>query len=103
MDFSQVHDWLDKFEDEVCENKKKIRGRIFSGMRLEIYDRTEVVIVLETAIEGSCPESRTMSMIKEIMDTRVLEAFIPYDRFVNIVNGTDELREEDWRWDDEQF
>lgn len=103
MFFADVHKWLDQFEIEVCKKRKKIRGRTFTGFHLEIYDEKDVVIVMEPGIEGTTPEDRAKSFVKDIFDDRVLEAFIPYDRFEKIVKGEDEIREDDWLWNDEQF
>lgn len=102
MLFSDVQDWIKRFENEVCGKKKRIRGRIFSGVHLEMYCTGELVIVLEPGVEGNTLEEKTKSAIKEIFDPRVLECFISPARFKKIVAREDEIREEDWVWNDEQ-
>lgn len=102
MKFADVQNWLDGFGLEVCEGRRRIRGRLFSGVRLEVHARGEVVVIMDPAVEGATPDQRAISFVKDIFDTRVLEAFIPPDRFERIVAGEDAIREEDWVWDDEQ-
>lgn len=102
MQFSDVQKWLASFSLEVCEGRKRIRGRLFSGVRLELYVDGEVVLIMDPAVEGSTIQDRVVSFVKDVMDTRVLEAFIPTDRFERVVAGEDAIREEDWVWDDEQ-
>lgn len=102
MLFSDVQVWLGRLEEEVCGKRKRIRGRIFDGIRLEMYVDGEVVVILNPSIEGESIDSRTVSFIKNCLDSRVLECFIAPDRLKRIVAGQDEIKEEDWVWNDER-
>lgn len=102
MLFSDVQGWLERLENEVCGKRKRIRGRIFDGIRMEMYCDGEVVVILDPAIEGESLDSRLVSFVKNCVDSRVLECFIKPARFERIVTGQDEIREEDWVWDDER-
>lgn len=102
MLFSDVQGWLERFEDEVCGKKKRIRGRTFDGVRMEVYCDGEVVVILNPAVEGEDADDRAVSFVKDCLDPRLLESFIHPARFQKIVAGEDEIREEDWVWSDEQ-
>lgn len=102
MLYSDVVGWLGRIEQEICGKRKRIRGRVFSGVRMEVYVDGEVVVVLDPAVEGVSPEDRTKSVVKEIFDPRILECFINPARFEKIVKGEEEIGEDDWEWDDEQ-
>lgn len=102
MLFSDVQDWLKRIEEEICGKKKTIRGRVFSGVNMEVYVDGEVVVVLDPALEGVSLDDRTRSLIKEVFDPRILECFIKPDLFQKIVKGEEEIKEEDWIWNDEQ-
>lgn len=102
MLFSDVKGWLDRYENEVCGGRKRIRGRLFDGIRMELYCDGEIAISLNPAIEGESLDSRTVSFVKNCLDPRELECFLTPARFEKIVKGEDEIKEEDWVWSDEQ-
>lgn len=102
MLFSDVKGWLDRYENKVCVEKKRIRGRLFDGMKMEMYWDGSIVVILNPSIEGENPDSRTVSFVKNCLDHRELECFITPARFEKIVKGEDEIKEEDWVWNDEQ-
>lgn len=102
IDWNALHNWMDKFHDEVVEGKQRIRGFTFCGMHLETHSRDEIVISLHPGIEGGSAEERAKSLVKEIFDEdRYLEAFIPVERMSKIIAGQDDLVSDDWRWSDE--
>lgn len=102
FDWDALHDWMDKFHDDVVEGKRRIRGFIFCGMHLETHSRDEVVINLHPGVEGNSPEDRANSFLKEVFDDyRYLSAFVPIERMKKIIVGQDCLAETDWVWSDE--
>lgn len=104
MLLSQIHKWLSSFEKKVCAKESRVRGTPIWGVKLEIFDDSEVVVVLQPHLRGNDAESRLNDFYKQILDedpNRVLEAFIPLARFQRIVEGHEEIREEDWFWSDE--
>lgn len=101
FDWTTLNNWMDKFHEQVIDNKKVIRGYTFSGLHLEVFSRDDIVISLTTRIQGKTPEDRAKSTIKDIFDHRVLEAIIPIDRFEKIIANQDTVKDDDWVWSDE--
>lgn len=104
MTLDQIHAWLDSFEKKTCAKGNLVRGFPIFGVHLQIFDRSEVIVVLQPGLRGDDPESRMNDFCKQMEDEdgdRLLEAFIPIDRFREIVEGRDELVDEDFLWPDE--
>lgn len=104
MTWEQINDWFDSFHDEYIEGRKPIRGRSFSGARIEIWNRDNVVIVVHDPYpRGSTEESRATDLVRNIFDSEHQKAFveIDYARFQRIVRGEEPLTDKDWIWPDE--
>lgn len=93
MDWNKIHDWMDKFHSDVVESKREIRGRTFMGCHLETWERGNIHVVLETAPKGESVDERLFSTVYE---HQTYEVEIPFDRFLNIMAGKDEIRDDEW-------
>jgi hypothetical protein len=94
----QINDFLDAIEEKIVKPKKVIRGFTFVGFHLEIMERGMVTIKMTARPNSPSPE---VQFIKSVFDERTLIADIPTERFERIVRGEEEIREEDWFWEDE--
>jgi hypothetical protein len=95
----QINQFLDGIEENIVKPKKVIRGYTYMGFHLEIHDRNAVTIKMTARPNSPSPE---IQLLKEVFDGRTLIAEFPQERFEKIVRGEDEIREEDWFWEDEE-
>jgi hypothetical protein len=95
----QINLFLDAIEENIVKPKKTIRGYTYMGFHLEIHDRNAVVIKMTARPNSPAPE---IQLVKSIFDDRTLIAEFPQERFERIVRGEDEIREEDWFWQDDE-
>jgi hypothetical protein len=102
--FDHINDWFDVFYDEYIENKRVIRGFCFSGAKIEIYTRNNVCIVLTSPYSrGITEENKSIDFVKTCLgiNPAYIIAELTYDRFVNLVNGTQPLTDAEWIFPDE--
>jgi hypothetical protein len=95
----QINLFLDGIEENIVQPRKTIRGYTYIGFHLEIHDREVVVIKMTARPNSPSPE---IQFIKSVFDERILIAEIPQERFERIVRGEEEIKEEDWFWEDEE-
>jgi hypothetical protein len=103
MNWDQINDWFDAFYDATV-GKKPVRGRIFSGGKIEIWDRDNVAVVLTGPMpRGSTDESRAADFIKNVFDEdhQEISAEMNYARFQKVLSGEQPLTDEDFIWPDE--
>lgn len=93
MDWNKIHDWMDRFHSDVVESKREIRGRTFCGCHFESWDRDEIYIVMETLPLGTTLKERLYSTV---FDHQIYEVALPFSRFQLIVEGKDEIQDEEW-------
>lgn len=93
MDWNKIHDWMDRFHAEVVDAKREIRGRTFCGCHLETWERDTIYVILETAPQGDNIDDRLFSTVFE---HQTYEVELPFDRFLNVMSGKDEIRDEEW-------
>lgn len=104
MNWEQINEWFDAFHDEYVEGKKLVRGRAFSGAKIEIYGRDSIAIVLHGPyLRGTTQDEKAVELVKNIFDQehQSIQAEINYERFQHIVNGEHPLTDVDWFWLDE--
>lgn len=103
MTFEEINKWFDAFYQETVEAKKPVRGRTFSGSRIEIYGGDSIAIVLsDPYTRGSTMEERALDFARNVFDdNRSVHAEINYERFQRVVSGEQPLTDEDWVWSDE--
>lgn len=104
MNWDEITDWFDKFYAEYVEGKKLVRGRAFSGGRIEIYGKDDISIVLNIPyLRGETEEEKAAEIIRTKFDkdSQSVHAEFDYERFKKIVSGEQPLAEEDWFWHDE--
>ena len=63
MTWEQINDWFDAFYKETVEGKKTIRGRAFSGGRIEIWGRDSVA--MPSCTVPTCSNSMAISHITQ--------------------------------------
>lgn len=100
----QINEWFDSFYKETIEDKKLIRGRAFSGGRIEIWSRRCIVIVLHHPyLRGKTLEDKSLDLVKNIFDKgqEDVRAEISCERFEKVISGEEPLTDKDWRWSDE--
>lgn len=105
LSWEEIHDWMDKFHEEVIDGWKVIRGRTFISCHLQSWERGEVWIVMSPRDLGDNVAER-LNYLQRIAENggdvnETLEAILPIDRFERIVRGKDVILEEDWLWSDE--
>jgi hypothetical protein len=103
MTFDQINDWFDSFYEETIEAKKPVRGRTFSGARIEIWGRDSIAIVMHDPYpRGTDRDQKALDFVRNIHDDNTeLTAEINSSRFKEIIEGTNPLTENDWLWKDE--
>jgi hypothetical protein len=98
----QINDFLDSIEENIVRPKKRIRGCTFDGFHLEVHSRDNLTLIMNPALQGATVADRAVSLMKEVFADRTLIVDIPTDRFERIVRGEDEIRDEEWFWNDEE-
>jgi len=103
MTWDQINDWWDAFYEEFVEGKKPVRGRAFSGGKIEIWGRDSVAIVLhDPYVRGVDSYQKAVDFVRNVMDNnRSVHAEIDYARFQRVVSGEQPLTDSDWVWQDE--
>lgn len=104
MNWDQINDWFDEFHEEIIEGRVLVRGRSFTGARIEIFGRDDVAIVLlDPRPRGISESSKVADFVKNVFDSehQSLYAEINYERFQRVVSGEEPLTEQDWVWPDE--
>lgn len=103
MNWDQINDWFDSFYAEYVEGKKPIRGRTFSGGRIEIWGRDSIAIVLhDPYLRGLDSYQRAEDFVRNVHDdNQSIHAEINFDRFQKVVSGEEPLTDQDWAWHDE--
>jgi len=104
MNWSDINDWFDKFYEETVEAKKLVRGRAFSGAKIEIYGRDSISIVLHNPYtRGITEDEKAIDFVRSIENEDAQEVYTDfnYERFARIVMGEDTIKEDDWIWEDE--
>lgn len=94
-----IYSLLDKIQEEIIDKKIPVRGMIFGGTKIEIYQRDLFVVVLEMPMgRFDNPEDNLLDCFK-VGDYLWIE--ISYEKVVDILNGKSKLIDQDWAWDDE--
>lgn len=103
MQYEALMDWFDKFHREFIESRRVVRGYIYSGAHLEIYDSNEISVIMEVGMKGTNDIDKAKHFVKTVFDKerQQIEAVIPVSRMEKIIAGDDLIRDEDWRWPDE--
>jgi hypothetical protein len=103
MELKQITDWFDSFYAEYVEGKKLVRGRAFSGSRIEVWSGDCFCIVLHDPYpRGITPEEKAEDFGRSLQDdARSVHAEINLDRLQKIVSGERPLTNDDWTWQDE--
>ena len=103
MELKQMTDWFDSFYAEYVEGKKLVRGRTFSGSRIEVWGGDCFCIVLHDPYpRGITAEEKAEDFGRSLEDdARSIHAEINLDRLQKIVSGKQPLTNEDWIWSDE--
>ena len=98
-----ISDYMNKFHEKYIEGKLPIRGRVFSGMRFEIYDKDCVNLVLtHPKIRGTTEEEKATDFVRGLHaggDNISVE--LTQDKLAKLISGEIVLSENDWIWDDE--
>ena len=103
ISFKKVLDWFDSYYDDVIETKKRIRGKIFCGCRIEIHGVKHICIVHELGVDGESKDERETSFVKNIVyDDRQLIIEWTTEDFVKVVEGEKNILESDYFWSDEE-
>jgi hypothetical protein len=99
MEVALLANWLESFEREYC-GERVVRGRRFSGAKIEIYDTKTIEVHLTNPMaRGETKEDRMYDTL--MGQGEYVFAVIPVDRLEGIVSGQDKISDEDWTWDDE--
>lgn len=104
MTWDQIHDWYENFYLEVIEGKKPIRGRCFSGSKIEVWGRDNIIIELhDPFLRGESEDNRALDFVKNLFDQnhQKITAEIDFERFKRVVSGEEPLADADWQWPDE--
>jgi len=104
MTLEQINTWFDAFYTEYVEAKKTVRGRAFSGSRIEIWGSDSYAIVLHDPYpRGITETAKATDFVKNVFDSdhQEIKAEIDLERFRQIVSGEKPLTDEDWIWPDE--
>jgi hypothetical protein len=103
MTLDEINDWFDSFYEETIEAKKPVRGRTFSGARIEIWGRDSIAIVIHDPYpRGTDRDQQAQDFVRNINDENTeLTAEISPSRLKEIIAGTNPLTENDWLWNDE--
>lgn len=104
MEVKEIFTWWNRFYDEVIEGKKPVRGRCFSGGRIELWGNDDIVIVLhDPYLRGTSEESKAKDFVNNIFDKdqQSISAQMNLERFERIVRGEESLEDRDWTWPDE--
>jgi hypothetical protein len=104
MNWDQINLWFDAFYEEVVEGRVSVRGRTWSGARIEIYGKNDIaVVLLDPRPRGITEQAKAADFVKGIFDNnhKSLHAEIKFDRFQRVINGEEPLTEKDWVWPDE--
>jgi hypothetical protein len=113
MNWETITNWFDKFHDETIEGRLPVRGRVYSGAKIEIWGKNDIVIVLvDPRLRGATitffydsafNSGRALDMVKTSLaeSDSSLYAEIKYDRFQRIVSGEEPLTDSDWIRSDE--
>lgn len=99
----QISDWLDSFYASYIEAKVPIRGRTFSGLKIEIYEENMIaVVVTDPYLRGTTEVEKSFDFVRSIHDAnRTLTAELDKNKLISLINGTYQLSDSDWVWDDE--
>ena len=104
MTFEEINNWFDAFYAETVGGKKPVRGRAFSGGKIEIWGKNNIVIVLHDPYpRGATDEGRANDFVRTMFDSEHQQIFaeIDYPRFQRVVSGEEPLTDSDWTWPDE--
>lgn len=103
LTWDAINQWFDKFYDNVVEGRKVVRGRSFTGAKIEIYGHNDIAIVLENPrVRGNTEDEKVEDFVRSYeTDCVTLTAELNLDRFEKLVGGQIELVDSDWVWNDE--
>jgi hypothetical protein len=103
ISFKQVLEWFDRYYNDVVESKKKIRGKVFSGCRIEIHGIHHIGILHEVGVLGKNQDEREVNFVKNVLfEDRELILEYTTEDFKKIVNGEKTIQDGDYFWSDEE-
>lgn len=99
----QLTDWLNSFHDSHIKTKKPIRGRTFSGLKMEIYgDNIVTVVLTDPFLRGTTQDQKNYDFVRNLYEQNIsLITELDEQKLISLINGTYQLTDKDWSWNDE--